>query len=113
MKILKQMPLTMTYESCSVRLSALPNGSLLVGGLYSGKQRQGHARELMRRVCEYADEYEHELLLYVGQFGVTTGMDNRQLADFYSSFGFVRTKEQPTEKMRMMRPAHNRHTLEG
>lgn len=52
-------------------------------------QRLGHGTKVMEAVLTYADERGLGLYLGVQQFG-KDGMDNPQLEEWYSSFGFVR-----------------------
>lgn len=67
-------------------------------------RRAGHARALMERVLEWADNSGYSLILEVGRYGQPVGPDNDVLVRFYESLGFEKIdKENPREKIVMLR----------
>jgi hypothetical protein len=91
------------YESASVALTWRPGRILALSNLYSIQERKGHATELMRLVCEYADKHAKVVILRVNQYGKTTGMNNSQLIQFYQKFGFRLIRGATAENLIMRR----------
>lgn len=80
--------LLFSHASASLRLKGDSQSMYLIG-LYSQKPGYGHATELMRIVCRYADEQNTEIRLTAKQFGNPRGLTNEQLSRFYERFGFI------------------------
>ena len=99
------------YKSASVALKVLPNKVLSLKSLYSVKQRQGHAGELLRLICEYADKHGFSIELEAKQFGHTRGLDNEGLVKFYAKYGFVLSSSKEIDKLFMTRPSQYLHGL--
>lgn len=97
------------YESATVKLIWLNSEVLTLSNLYSIKQRQGHATGLMRLACEYADKYAERIVLFVGQYGNTTGLDNAGLIRFYEGFGFKIVPKKKPDYIFMERVSQNLH----
>lgn len=91
------------YESASVILRWRPKRILALSNLFSIQERKGHATELMKLVCAYADKYANVTILRVNQYGKTTGMNNKQLISFYESFGFKLIRGATPENLIMRR----------
>ena len=53
-------------------------------------RRQGYARQLMEWLCALADKHQITYFLVADKERNEGGMSNKQLQDFYASFGFVR-----------------------
>jgi len=75
-------------DSASARLVMWENTKrATVSEVYSRKKKEGHATGLFLKLCEYADKNGLTLILEAAQFA--PGMNNEQLRDFYSRFGFI------------------------
>lgn len=59
-----------------------------VQDLYSYERGKGHARRVMEKIVAYADEHRITLFLVAQEYGRERGLDNVQLEQFYSKFGF-------------------------
>ena len=99
------------YESATVRLKWHSPETLSVSNLYSIHRREGHAKELMRRVCEYADIHAVRTILLAKVYGTKRGLDAHGLVRFYESFGFVRVTTTDPNVVFMMRLSQDLHTL--
>lgn len=95
------------FESASCEVTIVM-GRGLVHRVYSQVRSRGHAKGLLRRVTEWADENDLELFLRAQGYGgpTQTMLDANQLIKFYESFGFVR--EDPSDismsNVAMLRP---------
>lgn len=77
------------HQSASARLEFYEEDrAIWVSHVFAKERRQGHARGLLREICVLADALGYQLELKVGQYGHPIGPGNRQLAAFYSQFGF-------------------------
>lgn len=79
------------HESASAELKYFYDGVgyFRLVNLYSEKTGQGHATELMKKICSYADERGIDILLRANPFGHTEGMlEKDRLIEFYKKFGF-------------------------
>jgi len=99
----------MYYKSASVVLRMRSDGVLTLKSLYSVKQRQGHAAELLRLICEYADEHRLDIELEAKQYGHTRGLDNQGLVIFYGKYGFVLNGGSTPDHLLMLRRSQDLH----
>jgi len=83
------------YESASCDV-VIRKGVAKVLYVYSKHRGRGHAKGLLRRVTEWADENGLELTLTAQGYGgpVQTMLDQNQLIKFYESFGFERADDE-------------------
>jgi len=79
-----------SHESASARIVTASDGTGSLTGVYSKERRKGHAKGLMQKVTEYADENQVIVLLTVQRYGYkdNEALDNIQLMQFYKKFGF-------------------------
>ncbi len=63
-----------------------------VASLLSQKRGQGHAKQIMTDVVNYADEHGYTLVLSVRRYHYkdSIALNDQQLEDFYAKFGFSR-----------------------
>lgn len=76
------------HESATVKLVHWNKDVVSLTNLYSKERRKGHATELMKIVCQLADNEGFLLQLVPGRYGHPIGPDNAVLIKFYESFGF-------------------------
>jgi hypothetical protein len=94
------------YESAdAVLVINEENRVAAVTNVFSRIHKQGHATGLMKLIVEYADAESMDLRLRAQQYGSATGLNNKQLVDFYKKFGFAR--EESDKPGFMMIRRHN------
>ena len=84
--------------SARAELTISNHNEIHIGDIQSTKR--GHGGQLMRLICELADQYQVKLTLYVQGYE-ETGDD--QLFEWYSSLGFVSDSDDKREMMRWPR----------
>jgi len=93
-----------SYESASAKLIYLAPRIMSLRDVESREKRKGHARGLMDRVVQYANNLDLTLLLVVGAYGHDPEMmNNHQLERFYGEYGFVREEIYPKKPVHMIR----------
>lgn len=93
------------YKSTYATLTFLDNYTAAVSGVISSQRRRGYARMVMQQVADYADCNYLTLLLVVQRYFYSDdiAMNNEQLANFYSSFGFIVDPDAPRRPLHMKR----------
>lgn len=76
------------HETASARLTLWDDRTASVSGVHSRVRGQGHAKEVLRELCEFADDQELDLDLHVSAYGLDGGLTNAQLIEFYKKFHF-------------------------
>lgn len=96
------------YESATAKLTHLGQDVWSLIDVESIERGQGHARGVMEQVVKFADQYDLTILLVVQMYGRYDEkmLDNFQLEQFYSKFGFERTSTRPV-RMRRDPQGHN------
>lgn len=79
------------HETSSCKLLVWDKDKATLSNLFSRKRGQGHAKEVMRQACRYADKQQLTVILEVQQYQYadSKAMDNAALRRFYERFGFV------------------------
>lgn len=79
-----------------------------LSNLYSEDRGHGHARQLMGRICRYADDKELTIHLTAKRYGYSDNQspDNKALEQFYMEFGFSKEPDGS-----MVRYSRQKHTL--
>lgn len=78
------------FKSASASVTLFSEDLGTIHSLYSRVRKEGHATELMSHICRWADSKNIALCLSAQGYGGGEIMENKQLIDFYSQFGFHR-----------------------
>ncbi len=80
-----------TYMSANAKLTIWDDKNGTVSNVISNRRGRGHATQVMRHICQYADEHQMSLLLEVQQYAYadSDSPDNAGLTRWYRKFGFV------------------------
>lgn len=76
-------------ESASAHLIMFNDHEAVLSSVKSENRRQGHARLLLQKIMEYADDNGIVITLTVNRYGHPIGPPNEVLKALYSEFGFV------------------------
>lgn len=101
------------YESASVKLIHWQEQMVTITNLFAKERRKGHATELMKMVCNIADDKGYIMQLVPGQYGHPIGPGNDVLIKFYESFGFVlpKTKQKGVPMIMIRTPSQEKQPL--
>lgn len=78
------------YKSASAKLIRNLNDTWTLKNVWSAEIKRGHGTGLMYAVENFADEMQVEVRLLVIPYGRSdgSGMNRKQLEEFYGKFGF-------------------------
>ena len=82
------------HASARCDLALFRDGTYSLVNLHSRDRGRGHAKALLRKVCDYADENDITMRLTVQAYSPPDrGLTNAQLEVLYSRYGFVRVSK--------------------
>lgn len=88
--------LTFKYEAASGFLDFLSIDTGMVNNIYSQMRGLGDGTGLMKAICQYADDNDMRLILYVGaEEEVEDGLTDAQLISWYEKFDFKLQLQHP------------------
>lgn len=82
--------LRFSYEAASARLTLWDDQVAYISGVYSRIRGAGQASQVLKDICEFADDNQYTLQLDVSSYGDDNHlkMTDDQLLDWYAKFGF-------------------------
>lgn len=91
------------YEQASAKLESLTADLYLIRNLWSKTRRRGHAREVMKKIVDYADGHDITLRIVAQPYGKGDILNSADLENFYKTFGFQRESDSPHHPAWMIR----------
>lgn len=78
------------HKRATAKLVVWDKERATVSNLFSVQRGKGHAKGVMQKIVDYADDHGLILTLVVGMYGYADkdSMDNAALKVFYAKFGF-------------------------
>lgn len=97
-----------TYRSATLKLTG-ENDVFTLSNLVAGERRKGHASELVRFMCDIADDNGWTIQLTAHRFGRPPGPDTKTLVAFYRKYGFKPTTKNRRGPIKMERQPKERN----
>lgn len=91
------------YKSATANLRIFSDNYANIYDFKAKKKRRGHGTKLIKKILKYCDKNEIEVYLLAERYGKNGFNTNKELVEFYKTFGFEELDDPPVHLRRKRR----------